>query len=162
MGLRLRYPGTGLWLIESQEYQDWSHMENARLWLHRIPGAGKTILASTVIEEILRKSSTDHAVAFFYCDYKDPLKQKPALILGSLVQQIAKQNEQSFEEARKFCDDRNPECRDDIGYDAEELRDLIHDMTVGFNSVTIIVDGLDECGSSTSEVAELLSSLIDH
>ena len=90
MGLKLRQPGTGLWLIESPEYLHWTQTENSKLWLQGIPGAGKTVLAATVIEEVLRTSNSNHAVAFFYCDYKEDATQEPRLILGSLVQQIAK------------------------------------------------------------------------
>ncbi|KAL9027888.1 MAG: hypothetical protein Q9196_003660 [Gyalolechia fulgens] len=159
MSLKLRQPGTGSWLIESQEFQDWCQMKNGKLWLYGIPGAGKTVLASTVIEEVLRGSSVDHAVAFFYCDYKDPETQKPHLVLGSLIQQIAKQDEESFEKVQTFCDTQNPEYKTDYGYDCQELRDLILDITSCFDSATIIVDALDECGSNAAEVTELLASL---
>ncbi|KAL9025441.1 MAG: hypothetical protein Q9196_005738 [Gyalolechia fulgens] len=159
MSLRLRQLGTGSWLIESQEFQNWCQTKNAKLWLYGIPGAGKTVLASTVIEEVLRGSSVNHAVAFFYCDYKDPETQKPHLILGSLIQQIAKQDEQSFEKVQTFCDRQNPECKADYNYDSYELRDLILDIVSCFDSATIVVDGLDECGSNMTDVTELLTSL---
>ncbi|KAL8781668.1 MAG: hypothetical protein Q9213_005885 [Squamulea squamosa] len=159
IGLKLRQPGTGLWFLESQEFLDWSQAENARLWLYGIPGAGKTILASTVIEETLRTSTRNHAVAFFFCDYKDPKTHKPASILGSLIQQIAKQDEQSFEKVQHFCDRHNPQYRDEFDYDAQELGDLLCDMTSTFDCASIIVDGLDECGEYTANVTELLVSL---
>ena len=42
--LRLRYPGTGLWLIESDEFQQWLNGNEApRLWFCGIPGGGKTV-----------------------------------------------------------------------------------------------------------------------
>ncbi|KAL8915758.1 MAG: hypothetical protein Q9172_006692 [Xanthocarpia lactea] len=159
MGLKLRQPGTGLWLIDSQEFQSWSQMDGAKLWLYGIPGAGKTILAATVIEEALRISNTSRALAFFYCDYKDSETQEPHLVLGSLIQQIAKQDEQCFEKVQKFCDQRNPEYRDDLGYDTQELRDLFIDISSRFDCTTLIVDGLDECGSKAAEVTELLASV---
>lgn len=159
MGLKLRQPGTGLWLIDSQEFQDWSQMNGAKLWLYGIPGAGKTILAATVIEEALRTSNTSRAVAFFYCDYKDSGTQEPHLVLGSLIQQIAKQDEQCFEKVQRFCDQRNPEYKDDFGYDTQELRDLFLNVASSFDCTTLIIDGLDECGSKAAEVTELLASL---
>ncbi|KAL8728294.1 MAG: hypothetical protein Q9181_005397 [Wetmoreana brouardii] len=159
MSLKLRQPGTGLWLLGSQEFQDWSRTENTKLWLCGIPGAGKTVLAATIIEEALRTSSPNHAVAFFYCDYKDPATQNPSLILGSLIQQLAKQDEQSFEKVQNFCDTRNPNYSGNFDYDCQELRDLIHDIILSFDHATIIVDGLDECGTNATEVTELLASL---
>ncbi|KAI4262217.1 MAG: hypothetical protein L6R42_002600 [Xanthoria sp. 1 TBL-2021] len=159
MGLKLRQPGTGLWLIESQEYRHWAQTDGSKLWLQGIPGAGKTVLAATVIEEILRESNSNHAVAFYYCDYKDSATQMPNFILGSLVQQIAKQDEESFKKVKLFCDAHNPEYKDNVLYDPQELRDLICNLTISFNQATIVVDGLDECGVNAGEVTELLASL---
>lgn len=159
MSIKLRQPGTGSWLIESQEYRDWCQTGNRKLWLYGIPGAGKTILASTMIEEALRGSNANNAVAFFYCDYKDPATQKPQLILGSLIQQIAKQDEQAFEKVAVFCDNWNTEHRKDYDYDCQELRDLLLEISCCFDSATILVDGLDECGANTPEMMELLTSL---
>ena len=159
MGLKLRQPGTGIWLLESLKFQSWSQTENSRLWLHGIPGAGKTVLAATIIEEVLRTSSISHAVAFYYCDYKDPGTQKPLSVLGSLIQQLAKQDEQCFDKVQSFCDQRNPDTKDDFGYDSEELQLLILSMAASFERVTLVVDGLDECGSNVTAVTELLVGL---
>lgn len=71
MSRKLRHPATGVWLTESQEMNQWLATENAGLWIYGIPGAGKTVLASIVIEEALNAGETTTAVAFFYCDYKD-------------------------------------------------------------------------------------------
>ena len=159
MSQKLRHPGTGYWLTESEEFRDWSKNERAKLWLHGIPGAGKTVLASSVIEEALQKVGLNFALGFFYCDYKDSATLKPTLILGSLVQQIAKQDEQSFEKVQRFCHDRNPDYRDDFDYDPEELRNLLLDIALSFDSTAIIIDGLDECGENMAEVTDLLASL---
>ena len=69
MNLNLRHPGTGLWLIESDKFKSWLSCSRARLWYHGIPGAGKTVLASSAIQEALELTSSNIAVAFFYCDY---------------------------------------------------------------------------------------------
>ncbi|KAI4120736.1 MAG: hypothetical protein LQ338_006802 [Usnochroma carphineum] len=159
MSLQLRQSGTGLWLLESPEYIKWAETDCSKLWLYGIPGAGKTVLAATVIEEALRTSNTSQAVAFFYCDFNDPATQKPHLILGSLVQQLAKQDEQSFQKVQTFCDRCNPEYRDNYDYDPIELRDLILGTTSSFDCAAVIVDGLDECGMNAALVTELLASL---
>ena len=38
-------PGTCLWIFDRPEYRKWSDMPNSALWIHAIPGAGKTVLA---------------------------------------------------------------------------------------------------------------------
>ncbi|KAL8950877.1 MAG: hypothetical protein Q9222_003111 [Ikaeria aurantiellina] len=159
MGLRLRQLGTGLWFIESQAFRHWVDTDGAKLWLHGIPGAGKTVLAATIIEEILSMCHVNHAVAFFYCDYKDPTTQRLPFILGSLIQQLAKQDEQGLEIVQNFYNRKNPQCNENPDYDSEELRDLIMDLASVFNRVTVVVDGLDECGANAADVTESLASL---
>ncbi|SRR6266536_3720905 len=41
---RSREPNTGEWLIQSEAFQAWMSAQGELLWLHGIPGSGKTIL----------------------------------------------------------------------------------------------------------------------
>lgn len=77
-------------------FRNWLHTRNSKLWLSGIPGAGKTLLAASVIEETITESSFKREVGYFYCDYKDAEKQNPVNILGSLGAQLARQNEDAF------------------------------------------------------------------
>ena len=138
--LKLRHPATGIWLTDGNEFKHWIATKNASLWLFGIPGAGKTVLASSVIEESLKKSNRNTAVAFFYCDYKV-------------------YSTQSFEKLQDFYHRHNPDGKPPISHTAEELCDLILEMTATFDDAMIIVDALDECGSNTRYVVELLASL---
>ena len=161
MSRKLRHPATGLWLTEGPEFQDWLASGNARLWLHGIPGAGKTVLAASVIDKALRESNSNLAVAFFYCDYKAPATQETHAILSSLAEQIAKQDEQSFEKLHNFYETHNPERRDNVEYDLEGLCNLIMDLASSFNHAMIIVDALDECGANAVQAVDMLASLSD-
>ena len=99
---KLRHAGIGLWFTEGSEFKKWLDTENARLWLYGIPGAGKTVLAASVIDEALRVRNSNTAVVFFFCDYKDPTTQEAYAIMGSLAQQIAKHDEQCFKKLQGF------------------------------------------------------------
>ena len=159
MNLNLRHPGTGLWLIESDEFKSWLSCSRARLWHYGIPGAGKTVLASSAIQEALERTSSNIALAFFYCDYKNVATQDPRNILGSLACQLALQDEQSFAKLQAFYAKHNPPDRPSIGFDHDQLRDLLVEMALNFNEVMIIVDALDECGTQNKKVTKLLSNL---
>ncbi|KAK2762332.1 hypothetical protein FQN54_001342 [Arachnomyces sp. PD_36] len=57
----------GRWLLNDRLFKKWLSLEDCDtplLWLNGIPGAGKTILASIVVDEILH--IPDSTVAFFY------------------------------------------------------------------------------------------------
>ena len=161
MSRKLRSPGTGLWLTESQEFRHWLETDNARLWFYGIPGAGKTVLASSVIEEAFRRSGPTTAVAYFYCDYKDPATQDLSNILCSLAYQFAKQDEGSFAKLRDFHTINSPEHRPDVKYDSEDLLNLVRAVALVFNCAMIIVDALDECGNNTPIIVDALTSLND-
>ncbi|KAI0552688.1 hypothetical protein F4679DRAFT_571458 [Xylaria curta] len=72
--LRLRHPGSGQWLLDQAAYSDWKLKKKSFLWLHGIPGCGKTILSSTIIEDL---SSGD-----------DTGKQRLETMLRSLIGQL--------------------------------------------------------------------------
>jgi Cdc6-like AAA superfamily ATPase len=133
-------------------------VQNSRLWLHGIPGAGKTILASLVIEEALKNADKEHAVAFFYCDYKNVASQRPVNILGSIASQIARQDEQCLHTLEDYYRSCNPQGSLQRSPKADDLRDLILHMATFFKDISIIVDGLDECGKTTVAAVELLDS----
>ena len=159
MSRKLRYPTTGLWLTDSPEFKSWLNSNNARLWLHGIPGAGKTVLASLVIDEILKKSCPSIAAAYFFCDYKDSTTQEAHKILGCVVQQIAMQDQQSFAKVQTFYDTHSHGRTNPIEYDSRDLCRLIIEMGSNYDATMIIVDGLDECGERATYVTELLASL---
>ncbi|KAK8135509.1 hypothetical protein PG984_003449 [Apiospora sp. TS-2023a] len=50
--LQRRQEGTGQWLLESDEYQNWLEDAQGALFCPGIPGSGKTILTSMVIDDI--------------------------------------------------------------------------------------------------------------
>jgi hypothetical protein len=45
-----RYEGTGMWFLDNNNFQRWKLGKCQYLWLHGIPGCGKTVLISSIIE----------------------------------------------------------------------------------------------------------------
>jgi hypothetical protein len=83
--------GTGSWFIESADFISWTTNPNSTLWIHGIPGAGKTILSSTIIENIkaLRATKPSHKYIYFYFDFHDHHKQTVTGLLRSLIAQLS-------------------------------------------------------------------------
>ncbi|EDU41188.1 vegetative incompatibility protein HET-E-1 [Pyrenophora tritici-repentis Pt-1C-BFP] len=82
-----RQAKTGFWLLESAKFTKWKESAASRLWLYGIPGCGKTILSSTIIEHLLHhcRDDTRMVAAYFYFDFNDAQKQDPELMLRSLL-----------------------------------------------------------------------------
>lgn len=81
----LRHPTTGFWLTGDAIFQQWLNGTGSCLWLSGIPGAGKSVLSTLVIEECIRGSDENRAVAYFYCDYKNSESQDPMSLLGVYI-----------------------------------------------------------------------------
>lgn len=63
-------PGTGEWLFRAPEWESWLEEKTRCLWIHGIPGAGKTIFASHLIESVKwhrKLQSPSYALAYYYC-----------------------------------------------------------------------------------------------
>ena len=69
-----REPTTGNWFLEGEIFHRMDGRKYASLWLHGIPGAGKTVLCSTVIEHVKTLCDNDDRYAYFYFDFNDPQK----------------------------------------------------------------------------------------
>lgn len=58
-------------MLRSPEWNDWVARKNRCLWIHGIPGAGKTVLASYLIEEIKNHCAAlpgkRHTYIYYYC-----------------------------------------------------------------------------------------------
>ncbi|KAF5608574.1 uncharacterized protein FSUBG_4502 [Fusarium subglutinans] len=162
--IRLRHSMTGLWLTESPTFIRWLETPGSKLWLTGIPGAGKTILAGSVIQEALSLSyaSRRTGVAFFFCDYKDSKTWNIVNILGALVSQLARQNDESYSLLDAYYESLYPQDGLPQTADADELRAQISQMCETFDQTIIVVDGIDECDDMTDEVVDNLIQLADN
>ncbi|KAH6909418.1 hypothetical protein BKA70DRAFT_1221671 [Coprinopsis sp. MPI-PUGE-AT-0042] len=87
-------PGTGMWLLKSERFGLWLEANgNLKiLWGSGIPGAGKTIPASLVIdllEKLVKVSGRQICVAYVYIRYSDRSELTVKSILEILVKQTA-------------------------------------------------------------------------
>lgn len=139
-------PGTGQWLLNTKEFQDWENTEQQTLACHGMPGSGKTFLTSIVLDHFLskHKSNSTIGIAYIYCDFRQrgqPGTQKFDDILASLVKQLARgttplpatlKNLYHTHQARKT----RPSSK--------ELVEVLQAIVVPSSKTFIILDALDE------------------
>ncbi|TVY92919.1 Serine/threonine-protein phosphatase 6 regulatory ankyrin repeat subunit B [Lachnellula willkommii] len=157
--LNLHHPLTGLWLTEGNTFKAWLHTRNSKLWLSGIPGAGKTVPAACVVEEVMKQSSCTRAVAYFYCDYQDVQTKSSINIFSSIATQLAKQNEKAFVHLQKLYDNYHLKDSGTLLLEISTLANTVSQQSSCFEDVSIVVDGLDECGTHTVDVVQSLASL---
>ncbi|CUS15227.1 unnamed protein product, partial [Tuber aestivum] len=143
--LSLREPGTGNWLLQGNEYIDWKGGRGGVLWLHGIPGCGKSVLSATAIEDvqILCNSNDDHAIGYFYFTFSDSEKQKLCNLLLSLIGQLPKRlSERGL--PGEVVDLYSSTKAIGKSADTKSLKDLLSQIIKSFRKTFIILDALDE------------------
>ena len=146
----LRYEGTGAWMLQHENFQQWKNLAHSSiLGCYGIPGCGKTVLASTIVDELrLNETLRKPQVVYYYCDYADQRTLQIDRMIGTLLKQF-------------FVRGHIPEefeARVPLGYGEDgqtlgmnELMDLVC-LAIKLNSVTFVVlDGLDECENRTRQ-----------
>ena len=132
-------PGTGEWFISSHEYSSWM-LPGRSLWLHGIPGAGKTVLCSTIIENIKSRCPPRIPCVYFYFDFSDPQKQKAVNMLFSILAQLSLAGVPS--EARQLYEVCCQGTRDAT---VTQLTEALLSVARQMNPIYIVIDALHEC-----------------
>ncbi|KAK5656848.1 hypothetical protein OQA88_4396 [Cercophora sp. LCS_1] len=159
--VRLRHDFTGLWLTHGEDFKTWLSDSQSKLWLSGIPGAGKTVLAGAMVEEVLRTSSITSGAAYFFCDSSNTTATPVVDILGALAVQLARQNEDACNMLEEYYDDLNPEWKLPRAASVDQLMRKIRGMMREFHKTFVVVDGLDEYGDKAIDVIEALKLLAD-
>ncbi|KAL8856307.1 MAG: hypothetical protein Q9178_007071 [Gyalolechia marmorata] len=157
-----RHPGTGAWLFDLPEIAHWLDNPNDALWIYGIPGAGKTMLSTLVVDEILtRKRSNTVGTAYFYVRHDDKLSQNPINVLGSIISQLARQNSEAY--AHLVSTHTQAYTQGLSLPNKQELSETLHHMIPSFREIYIMIDGLDESGScfdlNRSHLIDLVAGL---
>ena len=107
------------------------------------PGAGKTVLASIVIYHLWNDVRTDRVgVAYIYCDYLKHGEQTPINLVGSLLKQLAEQQNPISGSLKNYYDEHRRRNTDPSPERAFEVFKADCDI---WSRIYIIIDALDEC-----------------
>ncbi|KAK2787291.1 hypothetical protein FQN53_005450 [Emmonsiellopsis sp. PD_33] len=149
---RLYEQGTGAWVLRLDEWKQWLGGMKRFLWIHGIPGAGKTILASFLIEQVQsaicdEKSTTAQqkqmshsckqiACVYYYCYFAHNQDETAPLlrwIIGQLCRQAKAIPNDLTELYQRAQEPRIP-----------QLLDALESILDQFDIVFIMVDAVDE------------------
>ncbi|EWC43627.1 hypothetical protein DRE_01514 [Drechslerella stenobrocha 248] len=142
--IQQRHEDSGSWFLEGDLFNDWQTLSDSFIWLYGIPGCGKTILSSTIIESLTPKQN----LLYFYFDFTDQKKQTFDSLIRALISQLYRQSTEASQELSSLfasCQDggRQPE--------RQSLCQTFLRMIKRLKEVWIVIDALDECQGTDRE-----------
>lgn len=141
-------PESGRWLFQQNSIKSWVDLHSLAeplLWIKGKPGAGKTILASVLIEECRRR--LDSAVAFFYCKHGDPTRNSFMAFTRSVVLQLS----QLKPSLLPFILDKASSSGTDSLKSPKVAKDILNVALESFDNLSLVIDGIDECVKSQKD-----------
>jgi hypothetical protein len=123
------------------------------------PGCGKTVLNSTIIENVFHNCRLDStpaadskpiaAVAYFYFDFNDVEKQSHEKMVRPLVTQLSTQSKGMPQELESIFSPCMGGRRQPT---ADALLTTLRQMIQEFNEIFLVLDALDECAKRASHL----------
>lgn len=158
--LKRRQEGTGKWLLNSDKFQAWLKTSKKTLFCPGIPGAGKTMISSIVIDHLETEFSSEIniGIAYLYCNYRQQQQQRAEDLLLSLLQQLTQQQSYIPAEVKKLGE-RHKMKKTYPSF--HEIVEVLQFTVRLYSKVFIIVDALDECQISNEVRKKFLSELFN-
>ncbi|RDW70893.1 uncharacterized protein DSM5745_08404 [Aspergillus mulundensis] len=145
---RLHHPESGKWILSNIHIRAWSDpnvTSTPLLWLTGIPGAGKTILASLLIQKLRTRTPTT-CVIFFYFKHGDPERNSFLSMARSLLGQLLRYNKTLLSHLHEKATDSETSTLKSVS----EAQDLLALALRSVKGVYIVLDGIDECVAEQS------------
>ncbi|KAH9009371.1 hypothetical protein EDB83DRAFT_463377 [Lactarius deliciosus] len=161
-----QHEGTAVWFFQGRIFIEWKST-GSLLWIHGKPGSGKSVICSSVIEDITTVCGAGSAImAYFYFDFRDLKKQTRHDLLLSLLSQLSTRSSPCCDvlhHVYKTHEDGTRQPSDDT------LKECLKDMLrrLGHGPTFIVLDALDECPDSPGipsprrKVLDLVKELVD-
>ncbi|XHG04001.1 hypothetical protein AWENTII_007284 [Aspergillus wentii] len=127
--------GTGNWLLTSESFQKWLHGSNQILLGEVIPGTGKTILTSIVINYLQTyfDQNNDVGIAYIFCNFRQQHEQTLNGLLAA--------SERAY-----------------FTYTGGDFK-YVSAVVMSYQKVLIVVDAVDEIRTSDGTCRDFLSTI---
>jgi Cdc6-like AAA superfamily ATPase len=155
-----RQPGTGQWLLNSPQFRSWRDDRNKTLFCPGIPGAGKTILTSIVIDslETLYLDDKTIGIAYVYCNFRRQDEQTAKELLASLLKQLL-QHLPALPDNIELLHNKHKDKQSRPSL--AEISTTLSSITTLFSKVFILIDALDECRTSDGSRTKFLEEVFE-
>ncbi|KAK7031953.1 ankyrin [Favolaschia claudopus] len=138
---RTRQPETGEWLLKDPKFKEWELATGAVLWCSGIPGAGKTVLASLVVDHLtaVQAKNPDIGIACIYFNHKETQVQTLENLLAALWRQLV------FKQPLGLASELHTQLVEKrTNPTSTEIQKMLIYTLQRFKQIYIIIDGVDE------------------
>jgi hypothetical protein len=151
-----RQKGTGQWLLDSPEFQEWLQGAHKTLFCPGIPGAGKTMMAAIAIDHLRTLAQEDVGLAYLFCNYKSQVDQNLCNLLSALLKQLVQDWPDIAVPVTCLYDDHaKKKSRPSL----EELFTALLIVCSKYARVYVVLDALDECTDQDGTRSQLIEKL---
>ncbi|MCJ1385894.1 hypothetical protein MMC17_009018 [Xylographa soralifera] len=159
--LRRKQEGTGQWFIEATAFVEWFDRTASTLFYPGIPGAGKTMIAATVVDHLSRTiRDTDNGLAYIYCNYRDQAAQNATNLIASLLKQLIQQRRIAPDSLMRLHSRRKKSEPSKISEPSmDDMFPMLLSYITRFSQVFLVIDALDECLDHDGTRRQLLGKL---
>ncbi|KAH9053164.1 hypothetical protein EDB87DRAFT_287073 [Lactarius vividus] len=163
---KAQHKGTAVWFFQGSIFIEW-RSTGSLLWIHGKPGSGKSVICSSVIQDITAVCEAGLAImAYFYFDFKDLSKQTCHDVLLSLLSQLSSRSSPYCDILHNVYKAHENGTRQPSD---ETLKECLKEMLglPGQGPIFIVLDAVDECPDSSGipsprhEVLEFVKELVD-
>ncbi|KAJ4165959.1 hypothetical protein NW765_007185 [Fusarium oxysporum] len=157
--LRMWQQGTLQWLLESHEYQKWIREKGEILFCPGIPGAGKTVATSAVIQDVTQRFSggTDIGLAFIYCSYTQRHNQHTIGLLASILKQLCQFRNAIPDDLKELYIEHR---KQNTTPQYKQILRVLKSQFGFYSRVMVVVDALDEWQRPPDDAFNLLDELL--
>lgn len=134
---------SGSWLFATSEFHKWRFEDTRILWLNGVPGTGKTILSTSIIEELARTADETNGLAYFFCDKNDQSSGTFPKIMSTLTYQLIQHSNKLPPPLTLAFEQSQRSGRVRVSEDDKPL-ELLKSALQSYRKVCIVLDGLDE------------------
>ncbi|KAI9566724.1 ankyrin repeat-containing domain protein [Boletus coccyginus] len=154
-----RQADTCMWLPATDAYMSWREGKDTFLWLQGKAGAGKSVLASSIINDLNNMKKDGELLVYFYCDFRTGRSTSSVEVMRSLLAQLTKHLCDAMMDPEPLLDELLKGANSHV-HSFYSVKGLAHYLSKVAGSCPlkplVVVDALDEC----REVETLLDALI--
>ncbi|KAK7038242.1 ankyrin repeat domain-containing protein [Favolaschia claudopus] len=145
----MQQSGTGRWFLQDSVFERWKSGSLRTLWCRGMPGAGKTVLASLVVDELRETFDTQQVgVAVMYLNHKETEMQTVPNVLTALWRQLTLGKPLSPAEMQVYAKHREQRTRPSL----HEVDSILRSTLSQFSRAFVVIDALDEYPEVSREV----------